>query len=177
MRNFWEYTILPALWAIAGAVSWLLGGFDKMIQTLIFFVVVDYILGMFAAMKEGKWSAKVAVDGFLKKLLYFAVVAVAVQLDKALFSGGEPAVVVGFICVRTLAIFYLVSIEGLSICVNFGRLGVPFPPQMMAAFVELKDKIGLVKIKPKLPGLPETPAEPEPLPDDAARSSDGTREE
>ncbi|MDR1001811.1 MAG: phage holin family protein [Oscillospiraceae bacterium] len=67
----------------------------------------------------------------LKKMLYFAIVAVAHIVDKATNLGGS---------LRTLVIAFLVANEGISILENCGRSGLPIPKRLMDVLEQIWEK-------------------------------------
>ena len=98
------------------------------LQVLVLFVVLDYITGLVAAYGEQSLNSRVGFKGIAKKILLFAPVAVAYWLDMLL--GQE--------ILRSLAIFFYIANEGLSMLENLGRAGVPFPEQIQTALEQLK---------------------------------------
>lgn len=124
---------------IGGTVSGFLGGFDKAMQTLLVFMLVDFITGILIAAvwkKSPKTScgsieSKAAGKGLIRKFMYLVMVLVAVQIDSVLGLGDLT---------RNAAIFGFVGVEGMSIVENMGIMGVPLPKQLTKAFELLKEK-------------------------------------
>ena len=113
---------------VGGLLTSLLGGWDIALQVLVLFVVLDYITGLVAAYGEQNLNSRVGFKGIAKKILLFVPVAVAYWLDTLL--GQE--------ILRSLAIFFYIANEGLSMMENLGRAGVPFPEQIQTALEQLK---------------------------------------
>ena len=113
---------------VGGFLTSLLGGWDMALQVLVLFVVLDYITGLVAAYGEQNLNSRVGFRGIAKKILLFVPVAVAYWLDMLL--GQE--------ILRSLAIFFYIANEGLSMMENLGRAGVPFPEQIQEALEQLK---------------------------------------
>ncbi|HUM34956.1 MAG TPA: phage holin family protein [Candidatus Saccharicenans sp.] len=113
---------------VGGLITSLLGGWDLALQVLVLFVVLDYITGLVAAYGEQNLNSRVGFRGIAKKILLFVPVAVAYWLDTLL--GQE--------ILRSLAIFFYIANEGLSMMENLGRAGVPFPEQIQIALEQLK---------------------------------------
>jgi len=63
-------------------------------------------------------------------VLLFIPVAICYALDQ----------VIGQEILRSLAIFFYIANEGLSITENLGLCGVPVPAQLMAALEQLKQR-------------------------------------
>ncbi|GAV21624.1 phage holin family protein [Carboxydothermus pertinax] len=116
--------------ALGTALVTLLGGWDKLLQVLVLFVVTDYITGVVAAWFEKRLSSEVGAKGILKKLLIFAVVAIATSLDK--MTGTNEVF-------RSLVVLFYVSNEGLSVIENLGKCGVPVPGALKEAILKLKE--------------------------------------
>ncbi|SMO55185.1 phage holin family protein [Melghirimyces algeriensis] len=118
--------------AVAGAAaSFLFGGWSVLIQTLMAFVIVDYVSGVIAGAKEGKLNSYVGLLGISRKVLIFALVAVAHMVDMALGEGHM---------FRDAAIFFYLANELLSILENASRIGVPIPPKVKEAVEVLRGK-------------------------------------
>ncbi|GAV24824.1 toxin secretion/phage lysis holin [Carboxydothermus islandicus] len=116
--------------ALGTVLVTLLGGWDKLLQVLVLFVVTDYITGVVAAWFEKRLSSEVGAKGILKKLLIFAVVAIATSLDK--MTGTNEVF-------RSLVVLFYVSNEGLSVIENLGKCGVPVPGALKEAILKLKE--------------------------------------
>jgi toxin secretion/phage lysis holin len=116
---------------LGGAVSYLYGGWSTLIQILVVFVVIDYVTGLVAAGFEGKLSSKIGFKGIAKKIMIFALVAVAHLIDSAL---GENHLI------RDATIFFYLGNELLSILENAGKTGLPIPDQIKNAVQVLKGK-------------------------------------
>ena len=108
----------------------LLGGYDKLINALITFVVIDYITGIARAFKEKKLNSYDGFMGIFKKILLFLVIVLAVVLD-SLSIADEPLF-------RTVAIMFLIANEGLSIIENLASLDVPIPKIIKRALKSIR---------------------------------------
>lgn len=125
-------TIVKGLIGVAGAaVSYLYGGWSSLLSILLTFVVLDYASGVLASAKEGKLRSDVGLWGIAKKIMIFAIVAVAHLVDSAL---GEAHLF------RDAAIFFYLANELLSLIENAGRLGAPIPGIIKQAVEVLRSK-------------------------------------
>ncbi len=106
------------------------GGWDTMLRVLVLFVAIDYVVGVTAAWFEKKLNSEIGARGIVKKFLLFVVVALAVQVDLAL--GQE--------IFRSLAIWFYLANEALSIIENAGRCGVPIPAFLKTALEQMRSK-------------------------------------
>ncbi len=115
---------------VGGTITAALGGWDLALQVLVLFVVLDYITGLVAAWYSKTLNSQVGFRGICKKVLLFIPVAICYALDQVL--GQE--------ILRSLAIFFYIANEGLSITENLGLCGVPVPAQLMGALEQLKQR-------------------------------------
>lgn len=98
--------------------SFLWGGMDNALTTLLFFVVMDFITGTLVALKFRNLSREKSFHGFTKKIVLLLMVAVAVRVD--VMTGANGAV-------RLLAIYGYIGNEFYSIVENAIKLDVPIP--------------------------------------------------
>lgn len=107
-------------------ISYLLGGFDSLIQTLAIFVIMDYILGVIAAGRKEELNTQKGLWGIIKKFALFCLVAVAVQIDTLNGFTDIPVI-------RTAVIIPLIGNEGLSILKNLDVIGIWIPENIRKA--------------------------------------------
>jgi len=115
---------------LGGTITGFLGGWDLALQILVLFVILDYITGLVAAWFKKNLNSEVGFKGIFKKVLLFIPVAICYALDQ----------VIGQEILRSLAIFFYIANEGLSITENLGLCGVPVPQQLMDALEQLKKR-------------------------------------
>jgi toxin secretion/phage lysis holin len=115
---------------IGGWITAVLGGWDTALQVLVLFVVLDYITGLIAAWYEKKLDSRIGFRGIAKKILLFVPVALGYWLD----------VLLGQEILRSLAIWFYLANEGLSMLENLGRCGVPVLAPLKDALEQLKKK-------------------------------------
>lgn len=102
-----------------------LGGYDIMIETLLFFMVVDYVTGLYIAgvlhkspkTKSGGLSSTKGYHGLVKKVMVLVLVAVMYRID-LLFD-------IDYL--RNGSIIAFCFQEGISIIENAGLMGVDIP--------------------------------------------------
>lgn len=118
--------------AIMGVcITYLFGGVDVALQTLLLFMALDYLTGVGAAWHGKRLDSKRGLWGFAKKLFMLVAVVVAVMLDRVAGTNGM---------LRAGAIYYLLANEGLSILENLAAMDVIVPPKLKDALEVLKDK-------------------------------------
>ena len=115
---------------IGGFVIGLLGGWDAALQVLVIFVVCDYITGVAAAYYAKQLDSRVGFRGAARKILLFVPVIIAYWLDVA--AGAQV--------LRSMAIFFYIANEGLSILENLARMDIAIPGPLKAALEQLKQK-------------------------------------
>ena len=127
-RNVWK-----AIIAAGGtAATYLWGGFDAVFTALVVLACMDYVTGWAAAWVHRRLSSDIGRRGIAKKVGMFVVVAVCNILDQ-LGGLGEPIL-------RTVAIWWYLANEALSIVENLGEVGVPIPDRLRQALAVLRDK-------------------------------------
>ena len=131
MKEFWT-SVQVVFTAIGGWLGWFLGGCDGLMYALIAFVVVDYITGIMCAIVDKKLSSEVGFKGICKKVLIFLLVGMANILDVNIIGSGSV--------LRTAAIFFYLSNEGVSLLENAAHLGLPVANAMKEVLQQLHDR-------------------------------------
>lgn len=131
--------IIKGVAAAGGAIAGWYGGWSDALTVLVVFMVADYILGCFCALagkstktESGHFLSQVAFGGIMKKAVIMLVVLLAVHLDRAI-GNGTPMF-------QSMATFFYIATEGLSVVENCGLLGVPIPKPLRQALEALRDK-------------------------------------
>ena len=119
--------------AILGtSLTWVLGAWDTAIIVLVAFMVIDYVTGLIKGWYKKELSSDVGLKGIARKFLIILVLIVAVMLDRLLNTGTWVF--------RTLACYFYIANEGISILENVVVLGLPIPEQLKNALIQLQDK-------------------------------------
>ena len=130
--------ICTVLGAVGSFIASLFGGWSMDLQTLLLFMVVDYISGLILAgvfkksekTKSGALSSNVGFKGLCKKIGILFCVLIAYRLD----------ISIGTAYIRTAVIIAFIANEAVSIVENVGLMGVPIPPAILKAIDVLKNK-------------------------------------
>lgn len=135
----WSYgergaAVSGAIAAIGTFFNWWLGGFEGMIQALIFFMVMDFALGFVSSLKSKTTNSYVMFWGGVNKFLVLLMVGIGVKLD-ILLSLDSPYI-------RTSIIWFFIGRELLSIIENYGKLDMPMPPVMKQVLKQLQENGG-----------------------------------
>lgn len=131
-----ENIIKTIMAALITAMSYLFGGADMLLIALVTVIVIDYCTGLAKAYILGQLSSKVGFRGIVKKIMYFAIVAVAVIADNVV--SGSIAQAEGV--VRTAVIGFLIANEALSILENCNAAGIWVPRILITVLNRLKDQ-------------------------------------
>ena len=136
INNYGSFGLrVSSCFAAAGtALNWLLGGWDLMVQALIAFMALDFVLGFAASVKNHTTDSQVMFWGGVNQVLVLGLVGVGVVLD-GLLGAGEPYI-------RTAVIWFYIARELLSILENYGKLGNNIPPILKTVLAQLQDKGG-----------------------------------
>jgi toxin secretion/phage lysis holin len=126
-------TFFSTLAAIgAGIASTLLGGWDKSLEILLIFIIMDYVTGVAAAFKTKTLKSSVGFEGLMKKGAIFLIVILAAQLDR--ITGNDAGVF------RTSTAFFFIANDALSVLENVGEMGVKLPTFLTNALTKLRDE-------------------------------------
>lgn len=131
-------TLLTIIGVVGSGITYLLGGWDMALQTLIIFMTIDYLTGFIVAgifhkskkTENGALSSKAGLQGIAKKIMMLLMVLVAVRLD----------ILTGTDYIRDAVIIALCGNELISIIENAGLMGVPIPRKLKEAIEVLSRK-------------------------------------
>lgn len=131
MKEFWN-AVQFAFTAVGGWLGYFLGGCDGLLYALLAFVVIDYITGVMCAINNKTLSSQVGFRGICRKVLIFLMVGIANILDVHIIGTGSV--------LRTAAIFFYISNEGISLLENAAHLGLPVPEKIKKVLEQLHNK-------------------------------------
>lgn len=131
--------ICAGIGAVGGWISWLLGGWDTAVVTLVIFMAIDYISGLAVAgvfhasrkTDSGALESRAGWKGLCKKAMTLLFVLVAHRLD----------MVIGTTYIRDAVVIAFVANELISIVENAGLMGVPMPAAIENAIDILQKKV------------------------------------
>ena len=117
--------IVVTFGSIGSLLSFLLGGFDKVMIALLIFMIIDFLSGLILAIvfknskktDNGKLSSRAGIIGLSKKIFILFLVAVATQLD----------IILGTTFIRDGTVIGFISMEGISVIENASLAGLPIP--------------------------------------------------
>ncbi|MBQ8901768.1 MAG: phage holin family protein [Bacilli bacterium] len=123
--------------AIVSVFTFLVGGFDSLLVSLLIIMGLDFLTGICKAIYKKELNSTIGVKGILKKFGYLLIVILATLFDR-LISDGSMAI-------RTLVIYFFIANEAISILENWGALGLPLPKKLYDVFEKLKNEENNVK--------------------------------
>lgn len=118
--------------AVGTAVTAYLGGWDAALKMLICFMVADYLTGLLGAIRTHNVNSETMFWGGVRKGVVLLVIAMTVMLDQLM--GNETPVF------RTLALYFYIGREGLSIIENLDVFGVPFPAWVKNVLEQMRER-------------------------------------
>lgn len=119
--------------AMGAVVTFWFGMWSESLTFLVLVMVIDYLTGITAAIKEGSGlHSQVGFWGLLKKGLTLLIILIAHRVDILL---GSNAIMGG-------AIYFYLANELLSVIENYGRIGLPLPPKLVRVVKVLRDRAG-----------------------------------
>lgn len=125
-----------AVGLLGSGLSYIFGGWDSALTTLIIFMAIDYITGLLVAgvfqnsnkTETGGLESRAGLKGLIRKGMMIAIVYVAYRLDAV---ADTEIVGVG------VSIAFIVN-EAISLIENAGLMGIPMPSVLTNAIELLK---------------------------------------
>lgn len=130
--------ICAAIGVVGSTISYMLGGWDSALATLIIFMIIDYMSGLIVAgvfhastkTDSGTLESRAGFKGLCRKGMVLLFVLIAYRLDLA----------IGTDYVRDTVIIGFMANELISIVENAGLMGIPLPPVIKTAIDVLTKK-------------------------------------
>lgn len=114
---------------VGGWFAGILGGWDVLLKTILFLVVLDFITGWIKAMYTKQLSSEVGFRGILKKVMVLIVI-VAANILQQLIGQAIP--------IREVVIMFFIANEGLSLLENAAVL-IPVPDALKEVLLQIRD--------------------------------------
>ena len=113
-----------------GIFSYIFGGWDTLLWTLVIFITLDYITGVLKGIYTKELSSDISFKGLIKKIVIIIMIVVANTLQRLL---GDS------IPIReTVIVFYIVN-EGISLLENAAVLLPNMPDKLKDVLLQLRD--------------------------------------
>lgn len=110
---------------------YLFGSLDIALQTLLIFILFDYLTGILKSYKSKTLNSNKGIKGIKKKVGILLLVSISCFIDRLIGDSG---------LIRTSVIYYLVANEGLSIIENLGEMDILIPEFLKDKLEQLKNK-------------------------------------
>lgn len=124
---------LSLITGFVGLLTFLFGGFDGILITLIAILILDEITGVLASIYTKTLSSTKTFKSVISMIITMIVVVVAHLVDGIMGLGGV---------LRTLVITALIASESISILENAVVCGIPVPKKLIDVLEVLKGKSG-----------------------------------
>lgn len=122
---------------IAGLISYIAGNINYLWVILGVLSLIDFIAGLAGAMlNDEKFDKKKCMRGALIKILYFAVILIAILCDYMAINTGIPLSEHKLMSLVTS--IYFIGTEGLGLIENLSQIGVPLPDIFKKFFENIK---------------------------------------
>ena len=125
-----EYTIKIFTGVTGMVTSFFFGGWTVLLQTLVVFMIIDYISGIAVASYLRELNSQIGFKGIAKKVMILSLVAVSHLLDQIILGDGQ--------LLRDAVIFFYMANELISILENVSKTSLPIP-------LKLKNTIKIIK--------------------------------
>jgi toxin secretion/phage lysis holin len=126
----WWNTASVVFGLVGGVCLPFLGGMDAGLHALLFFMIADFLTGLFKAGKKHTLNSSIGFIGLFKKATILMVVAVSVELEHLTNN------VVPF---REAIVMFYVANEGISLLENMSEF-VPLPEKLKDYFMQIRSK-------------------------------------
>ena len=115
---------------LVAAVTYMMGGVDKLFVAFTIFVSLDVLTGFLRAVYLNEVESREIFWGLIRKGLLIVLIIMSHQLD--IIFGSEE----GYM--RTAMLLFIVGAEGVSIIENLGKMGLPAPVFITQVFKKLQ---------------------------------------
>lgn len=122
--------IFNAVCGLCGVVvTFLFGEWSHLLTLFLIAIVIDYVSGVAASLKEGRGlNSSIGFWGLARKAFMLLIITLAHHMDIVFHSS---------VIMNGAVTFYLAN-EMISIIENYGRLGLPMPPRLKQLIETLK---------------------------------------
>ena len=129
MTDFDRIDANISLGIIGGFIGLLIGDLTGALLALLVFMIIDYITGVLVAIVRHKVNSEIGALGIVKKACMLLVVIIGNVIDVYVLQSAG-------VC-KNIVIFFYLSNEGISICENYNKLGLPFPEKLKRVLEQL----------------------------------------
>lgn len=121
--------VKAAIALVGGTLSTMLGGWDSYLKLLLLIMAIDVVTGFLKAVEQKVISSAVMRKGILNKVVILLLVALGLVIDEAFAGVTANGLHIGelTIVIRNCIVIWFCVEEGISVCENCAKLGVPIP--------------------------------------------------
>lgn len=124
-----DFNLISA--TLGALATYAFGGWNELIGLFLMAILVDYVTGIAASMKEQRGlNSQVGFWGLARKGLMLLIIMLAHRMD----------ILMGIDLMMTGAIYFYLANEFISITENYGRLGLPLPVFLKQMIQVLRSK-------------------------------------
>lgn len=117
------------LGGVTGILSYMFGGYDMLLQTVLWCTILDFATGTTCAWINGNIKARICGEGILKKAMMYFVISLACVLN----VGVLPS-----IPLREVVISFYIYQEAVSLLENVGTV-IAYPTVLKKALASLNE--------------------------------------
>lgn len=125
--QMWEKFSLSG---VVGFLTYYLGGWDTLLKSLLFLIVIDYLTGVANAVYHKRLSSKIGFQGIIKKICILVMVSCSVVIGSILNQND----------LHNLIILLYIGNEIASLIENVSDMGVMVPEAMKEKLGEIVGK-------------------------------------
>lgn len=131
-----ELKILGICSVISGVFSFLVGGIDLPVASLLALILIDFLTGLYAGWVNCVVSSQRGYNGLKRKIFILVVICLANLIDNSMSLNHM---------FRSMMICGYSAMEGISICENLGRMGYGdmIPQVFRDKLVQIRDEKGI----------------------------------
>jgi toxin secretion/phage lysis holin len=122
--------------ALISAGVYITRSFNELFLVFLCFMIFDYLSGWLAAAIIGELQSRKGWLGVVKKFIMILIVVMSMLLDFliSIIHKGIPPII------YPLVTSFFLGVEGLSVCENADRLGIPIPPFLRKYLKSLRNE-------------------------------------
>ena len=118
--------------SILGFFTYLVGGIDSLMLSLLVLIVIDYITGICKGVVQKRLCSKISAKGIIKKFGYIMIIIISTLFDRIVSDDN--------MAIRTMMIYFFIANESLSILENWSIIGLPLPKKIFEIFDKIKNE-------------------------------------
>lgn len=151
--------------AVGTAIVTYYRSMDQLMQVLVLFTILDYVIGVIIAYDNKEISSAKAWKGFVKKCFNFIIILMAYKLDDVINTSGM---------LYAAATLFFMSYEGMSILEHMNNFGITFPKFIQDVLDHIHNSSDQGKLPDDWKPVESTVVKPEPTVEDIVKQFMGS---